>query len=103
MTDKSYFPICPICNFHAEMYFGTWQMCKHQREQEQQQKRIKELKKKALDYPLSCPFCESHNIVGLGLELTDDPEIVQKVSCQECNKTWKEFYKLHDVEFEVET
>jgi predicted ATP-dependent serine protease len=38
MTKESYFPICPKCGFHAEMQFGTWTMCRHQREHEEQEK-----------------------------------------------------------------
>ena len=33
---NSFLPIYPECGFHAEMYFGEWQMCHHQRKHERE-------------------------------------------------------------------
>jgi len=32
---NNYFPVCRECGWHAEMYFGVWQLCPHQRKEEQ--------------------------------------------------------------------
>jgi len=34
-TPTTPFPICPVCGYHAEMYFGEWMMCQHQRAYEE--------------------------------------------------------------------
>ena len=40
-----------------------------------------------------CPFCRSENIIGHSIEL-DSNSVWQEISCNDCDKTWKDVYKL---------
>jgi len=43
-----------------------------------------------------CPFCKSSNIEGGPVEINGN-EADQRVSCNECNKSWIDIYTLTEV------
>ncbi|MCX6984217.1 MAG: hypothetical protein NT118_05615 [Lentisphaerae bacterium] len=49
----------------------------------------------------SCPYCRSESITGESVDIEGN-RAVQQVSCQECCRTWRDIYRLADLE-EVET
>ncbi len=42
---------------------------------------------------LVCPFCDSWDIEGGSMDF-EAGEIVQRISCHECNEQWTDIYKL---------
>ncbi|MGA8222325.1 MAG: hypothetical protein WB780_11780 [Candidatus Acidiferrales bacterium] len=50
-------------------------------------------KKYLEQHGLVCPFCGSWDIEGGSLDF-DAGEIVQRISCHECNERWTDVYKL---------
>lgn len=55
--------------------------------------------------PWTCPFCGAQG-EDLGALRSDDwddldgVELMVRISCSKCDKTWRNYYKLHDVEEE---
>ena len=49
----------------------------------------------------SCPYCRSESITGDSVDIEGN-RASQEVSCQNCGKTWRDIYRLADVE-EIET
>ena len=58
-------------------------------------------KKQKSDYLKSgfahCPYCKSNNISGDGIDIESDYAI-QEVTCYDCGRSWRDHYKLVDVE-----
>lgn len=44
-----------------------------------------------------CPYCRSESITGESVDI-DGKHASQDVSCQECERTWRDIYRLADVE-----
>ena len=57
----------------------------------------KEQKEKYLADSGFCPFCGSDQITGEHLEVESE-SAWQPISCNVCDKTWKDVYTLTDVE-----
>ncbi len=49
----------------------------------------------------SCPYCRSESITGESVDI-EGRHASQEVGCQECGRTWRDIYRLADVE-EIET
>ena len=45
-----------------------------------------------------CPHCNSTHITADTMAVPDGMETYQDVTCLECNKTWRDIYKLVSVE-----
>ena len=60
--------------------------------------------KNYLEDSSDCPFCGSDLIVAIipeegdELEFIGDDEWKREVVCSSCGKSWREYYKLHDIE-----
>ena len=59
-----------------------------------------ENKKKYVERPFNCPFCDSEKIKGDEPEITDFI-VYRKVECVDCGKVWEERFDLVGIE-EVE-
>lgn len=59
---------------------------------------MNETQRKAyLEDSSKCPFCQSYQIEGSSVEISND-RAYQTVSCNDCDKRWTDIYKLSDVE-----
>ena len=49
-----------------------------------------------------CPFCRSDNIGSISeLEvLPDEDRVAQEITCNNCKRRWRDYYKLFEVEAE---
>lgn len=45
----------------------------------------------------SCPYCRSESVTGESVNI-EGRQASQEVSCQECERTWRDVYRLADVE-----
>ena len=54
-------------------------------------------KKAYLEDSSKCPYCKSTDISGESLEIEGNV-VVQIVTCQECDNSWTDYYKLFNVE-----
>ena len=45
-----------------------------------------------------CPFCKSDDIKAEGLEPMGGIDAVDYISCNKCNKEWKDHYRLYEYE-----
>ncbi len=54
---------------------------------------MKQAKKYLVERGLACPFCGSWDIEGGSMDF-EAGEIVQRISCHECNERWTDVYKL---------
>lgn len=86
MSEKSYFPICPLCGFHAEMYYGVWQTCSHQKYQERK-KEIRRFVQKniKMDYTISFSRPYEIRISPDGIEYLQ--EVQKHVDLEEAEQT----------------
>ena len=48
-----------------------------------------------------CPYCRSESVTGESVDI-DSPSATQEVSCQNCGRTWRDIYRLADLE-EIKT
>jgi hypothetical protein len=60
-----------------------------------------------LTSPWVCPWCGAEgeelspsSIEGSKVEDLDGTELMVRITCGKCDKTWRNYYKLHDVEEE---
>ncbi len=44
-----------------------------------------------------CPYCRSESVTGESVDI-DGNAVSQEVSCQDCGRTWRDIYRLADVE-----
>jgi hypothetical protein len=51
-----------------------------------------------LDNPKRCPFCKSGNITAQHDYAGDEDQAWQTVICEDCQKGWREYFKLFDIE-----
>jgi len=59
---------------------------------------MNETQKKAyLNDSTKCPFCQSNQIEGSSVEISNN-RAYQTVSCNDCDKRWSDIYTLSDVE-----
>jgi transposase-like protein len=54
---------------------------------------VNQAKKYLEERGLTCPFCSSWDIEGGSMDF-EAGEIVQRISCHECNEQWADVYKL---------
>ena len=46
-----------------------------------------------------CPFCDDHRLDTLDVpHVSSDMEVTLDVRCFSCCKTWRDIFRLHDVE-----
>ena len=57
-----------------------------------------ETKKKYLENPYDCPFCDSDNLRGEEYDGEGGEEVWRKIHCDNCGAIWREFYALSDME-----
>jgi hypothetical protein len=53
-----------------------------------------------LEFPGVCPFCGDGDLEAGPPEDLGGTELMLRQSCQTCGKTWREYFKLHDIEEE---
>ncbi len=53
---------------------------------------------KYLESPGNCPFCGSKKWYEWGFEEIDGMEVKRELECDSCQKSWREYFKLHDIE-----
>ncbi len=58
-----------------------------------------DLKKRYLEKPQSCPYCDSDKLDG-GEVKTFDEDIRQRITCFSCKRTWTDVMTVTDVVFE---
>ena len=58
-------------------------------------------KKKYLENPNKCPYCNSDDLNARSLEGGEHNQVWRDVECMECQKVWSEIFTMSDVE-EVE-
>lgn len=55
---------------------------------------MEDIRKKYLDNPHECPFCESSDISCNGKEWGDDDYILVYMDCESCNASWSELFTM---------
>jgi len=60
-----------------------------------------EQKRKYLNHDSVCLYCGSYNIDAMGISI-EDGQLWQHVECSDCHKSWRDIYRLVDVEEETE-
>jgi len=58
-------------------------------------------KKEYIEHPNSCPFCGSFKLDAGPFEIDeydDDNKVTTKTTCTDCGETWRDVYKLVDIE-----
>ena len=45
----------------------------------------------------SCPYCRSESVTGESVDIEGN-QASQEVACQECERTWRDIYRLVGVE-----